>query len=306
MDPNRDSIFDDISKLATEQSNPLSENIDSASVEEILRVINEEDKLVPRAVEKELKYIEKAVELIVESIKRVGRLFYFGAGTSGRLGILDAVECPPTFGTPPDLIKGFIAGGNDAVFKAVEGAEDSEQNGADDLIKAGVNEKDVVCGIAASRRTPYVIGAVKKAKELGAATLFVTTNPRESFIFQEADISICPFVGPEVIMGSTRMKSGTAQKLVLNMLTTASMIRLGKVYGNMMIDLQLTNNKLKERARRIIMIITGIDYETAGKYLADAGGHVKTALVMILAKVSRDEAVSRLTAADGFVKRAIE
>ncbi len=305
-DPSKDSLFSEISNLSTEQRNPASMNIDSASIKEILHIINNEDKNVPAAVEKELPYIEKAVELIVNAVRNGGRLIYFGAGTSGRLGILDAAECPPTFGTPYDLIKGFIAGGRKAVFKAVEGAEDLESIGEGDVVKAEVTNKDVVCGIAASKRTPYVIGAVKKAKALGAATIFITTNPREEFNLKEADIAICPFVGPEVIMGSTRMKSGTAQKLVLNMLTTASMIRLGKVYENMMIDLQLTNNKLRERARRIIMIITGIDYDSASKYLEDAGGNVKIALVMILAKVDSAEAQRKLTAADGFVKKALE
>ncbi len=192
------------------------------------------------------------------------------------------------------------------MFRAQEGAEDYEENGAADVVKAGINMNDVVCGIAASRRTPYVIGAVKKAKQLGAKTLYVTCNPRSEFNIKEVDVAICPYVGPEVIMGSTRMKSGTAQKLVLNMLTTASMIRLGKVYENMMIDLQMTNKKLVERSKRIIMTITELSYEEAGDFLEKAGGHVKTALVMILAKVSADDARSRLKSADGFVRKAIE
>ena len=231
------SLFSEISKLSTEQRNPSSMDIDARSTLEILQRINEEDKKVPLSVQKELPFIEKAVEIIVKSLKNGGRLIYFGAGTSGRLGVVDASECPPTFGTPYGLISGYIAGGKEAMFKAQEGAEDFEENGANDVLKARVTNKDVVCGIAASRRTPYVVGAVKKAKELGAVTLFITTNPREQFDLKEVDIAICPDVGPEVIMGSTRMKSGTAQKLVLNMLTTAAMIRLGKVYENMMIDL---------------------------------------------------------------------
>jgi N-acetylmuramic acid 6-phosphate etherase len=299
-------LFSEISKLSTEQRNPKSMDIDARSTREILKIINEEDKTVPLAVEKELPYIEEAVELIVKALKNGGRLLYFGAGTSGRLGVVDASECPPTFGTPFGLVDGYIAGGKEAMFRAQEGAEDYEENGEKDIIEANVNGKDVVCGIAASRRTPYVVGAVKKAKELGAATLFVTTNPREQFNLKEVDIAICPYVGPEVIMGSTRMKSGTAQKLVLNMLTTATMIRLGKVYENMMIDLQMTNKKLVERSKRIVMTITGLSYEEAEEYLKKAAGHVKTALVMIKAGVDVEEAKERLIKADGFVRKAIE
>lgn len=301
----RKKLFSEISKLSTEQRNSKSQNIDAENIFGILKIINEEDKTIPAAVEKEIPYIEKAVEIIVDALKNGGRLLYFGAGTSGRLGVIDAAECPPTFGTHSDLIQGFIAGGKEAMFRAQEGAEDFEENGAEDVLKANVTYKDVVCGIAASRRTPYVIGAVKKAKELGAKTLYVTCNPRSTFDIQEVDIAICPDVGPEVIMGSTRMKSGTAQKLVLNMLTTASMIRLGKVYENMMIDLQMTNKKLVERSKRIVMTVTGITYEEAEIYLKKANGHVKTALVMILAKVNADEAKERLKKADGFVRQAI-
>jgi N-acetylmuramic acid 6-phosphate etherase len=300
------NLFAEISKLHTEQRNKNSMDIDVRSTSEILKIINSEDKTVPLAVEKELPHIEQAVELIVAALKNGGRLLYFGAGTSGRIGVVDAAECPPTFGTSPDLIQGFIAGGKEAMFRAQEGAEDLEENGAKDVIKAKVNSKDIICGIAASRRTPYVIGAVKKAKELGAKTIYVTCNPREEFDIKEVDVAICPFVGPEVIMGSTRMKSGTAQKLVLNMLTTASMIRLGKVYENMMIDLQMTNKKLVERSKRIVMTVTGVDYDKAADVLKKADGHVKTALVMIKADVSASEARKRLKKTDGFVKRAIE
>lgn len=300
------SLFEEISKLTTEQRNPRSAQIDISSIAEILKIINEEDKLVPYAVEQELPYIEQAVEIIVKALKSGGRLLYFGAGTSGRLGVVDASECPPTFGTPYGMIEGFIAGGEAAMFRAQEGAEDKEENGAKEVVDANVTSKDVVCGIAASRRTPYVIGAVKKAKELGAKTLYVTTNPRKDFDIKEVDVAICPYVGPEVVMGSTRMKSGTAQKLVLNMLTTASMIRLGKVYENMMIDLQMTNKKLVERSKKIVMTITGLSYDDASVALENAKGHVKTALVMILAKVDYKEAKERLKQADGFVRRAIE
>ncbi len=300
------SLFDEISKLTTEQRNSNSMDIDARSTREILEIINNEDKTIASAVEKEIPYIEQAVEVIVKALKSGGRLLYFGAGTSGRLGVVDASECPPTFGTPFGLIDGFIAGGKEAMFRAQEGAEDYEENGAKDVIAVNVNSKDVVCGIAASRRTPYVVGAVKKAKELGSFTLFVTTNPRENFDIKEVDIPICPYVGPEVVMGSTRMKSGTAQKLVLNMLTTTAMIRMGKVYENMMIDLQMTNKKLVERSKKIVMTITGISYEKAAEYLEKADGHVKTALVMILANVNVEEAKVRIEKADGFVRKAIE
>ena len=308
MNPSEDRklIFEELNRLTTEQRNPNSMQIDSKSTIEILKIINDEDKTVALAVEKEIKYMAEAVDIIVNSIKNGGRLLYFGAGTSGRLGVIDASECPPTFGTPFGLIEGFIAGGKEAMFRAQEGAEDYEENGVKDVIAAKVTKKDVVCGIAASRRTPYVVGAVKRAKDIGAKTIFVTTNPRENFNIKEVDVAICPYVGPEVIMGSTRMKSGTAQKLVLNMLTTAAMIGLGKVYENMMVDLQMTNKKLVERSKKIVMTITGISYEDAEDYLNKANGHVKTALVMIKAGVDVEEARQRLEKAEGFVRKAID
>jgi N-acetylmuramic acid 6-phosphate etherase len=299
-------VFEEIKNLLTEQRNPNSMDIDSKSTLEILKIINEEDKKVPYAVEKEIPYIAQAVEFVVDSFKKGGRLLYFGAGTSGRLGVVDAAECPPTFGTPHEMVQGFIAGGREAMFVAQEGAEDKEENGANDVLKANVTSKDTVVGIAASRRTPYVVGAIKKAKELGAKTVFITSNPRKEFNIKEVDVAICPEVGPEVIMGSTRMKSGTAQKLILNMITTTAMIRIGKVYENMMIDLQMTNQKLVERSKRIVMIITGVSYEEAEKYLKEAKGNVKTALVMILANVPYEEAVRRLKLSEGFVRQAIE
>lgn len=301
----RKKLFDEISALSTEQRNQNSMNIDVESIAGILKIINDEDKTIPFAVEKELPYIERAVEIIVNTLKHGGRLLYFGAGTSGRLGVVDASECPPTFGTPFGLIEGYIAGGKEAMFRAQEGAEDKEENGANDVIHAKVNSKDVVCGIAASRRTPYVIGAIKKAHELGAKTLYITCTPRNTFNIENVDVAMCVDVGPEVVMGSTRMKSGTAQKLVLNMLSTTSMIRMGKVYENMMIDLQMTNRKLEERSKRIVMTITGVSYEEAEEFLAKSKGHVKTALVMILAKVDYKEAQERLKKADGFVRKAI-
>ena len=305
-------LFQQLRALTTEQRNVASTEIDAQNIGEILSIINNEDKRVAYKVEEEIPFIAQAVELILQALKRGGRLIYVGAGTSGRLGILDAAECPPTFGSSPGMVEGLIAGGEPAVFRSQEGAEDSEEAGARDIDAKKVSANDVVCGIAASLRTPYVVGAVKQAKKLGAATIYVATNPRsrldapEFFDLKSAiDVAICPEVGPEVVMGSTRMKSGTAQKLVLNMLTTTAMVRLGKTYENMMIDLQLTNEKLRERAKRIVMTITGLEYEAAARALAAAEGHVKTALVMVKANVPKPEAHRRLKESDGFVRPAI-
>lgn len=298
-------LSEELARLMTEQRNPASMNLDRMSTGEILRLINSQDKLVPLAVEQEIPWITEAVELIVTSFRNGGRLIYFGAGTSGRLGVVDASECPPTFGVPDGMVVGMIAGGNAAMFKAQEGAEDSPDQARRDVEALGVNAKDTVCGIAASRRTPYVVAAVAHAKKLGAKTIYVTTNPRKHFDL-DVDVAICPEVGPEVVMGSTRMKSGTAQKLVLNMLTTTAMVRIGKVYENMMVDLQLTNQKLVERSRRIVMTATGVDYDRAAAVLAETGGHVKTAIVMLKAGVPIDEARRRVNAAGGFVRGAIE
>lgn len=297
-------LFDELRTLATEQRNPATLSIDVAPVDEIVRLINAEDHRVAEAVREELPHIAEAVRIVVRAFRAGNRLFYVGAGTSGRLGILDASECPPTYGVDPDMVQGIIAGGPPAVFRSQEGAEDSEQRGADALVEAGVRPGDVVCGIAASRRTPFVLGAVARARAMGCPTLYVTCTPRAEFTVP-VDVAICPVVGPEVIMGSTRMKSGTAQKMVLNMLTTASMIRLGKVYENMMVDLQMTNRKLVERSRRTVMTVTGVDYEEAARVLDSADGHVKTALVMILGEVDAAQARRRLDRASGFVRAAI-
>ena len=297
-------VFEEISRLVTEQRNPVSEEIDTMSTIDILKVINKQDKKVAPAVEKEILYIEKAVDIVVEALKNGGRLIYVGAGTSGRLGVLDAAECPPTFGTDPEMISGLIAGGYGALVVAVEGSEDLYDNGAKDLMDINLSNKDVVCGIAASRRTPYVIGAINKARETGAKTLYITCTHRSAMNI-DVDVAICPVVGPEVIMGSTRMKSGTAQKLILNMITTTAMIRIGKVYKNMMVDLQMNSQKLKERSKRTLMMVTGVDYEKAENYLIKAGGSVKTAIVMIFCDVSRHEAEEKLKKSDGFVKKAI-
>lgn len=298
-------LFSELASLSTEKRNPRTTEIDSADTIDILRLISAEDHLVAPAVAKEIPYIAGAVEIIVSAFQAGGRLFYVGAGTSGRLGVVDASEIPPTFGSDPELVQGIIAGGPDAVFRSKEGAEDVGDDGRQALIEAGINEKDVVCGIAASRRTPFVVGAVEYARETGCRTLFVTCNPRQDFDL-DVDVAICPEVGPEPIMGSTRMKSGTAQKLVLNMLTTASMIKLGKVYQNMMIDLKMTSAKLVQRARRVVMVATGVSYEVADEVLTKADGHVKTAIVMILANVEVGKAGELLEKADGFVREAIK
>ncbi len=298
-------LYKKLETLITEKQNPESQGIGSMPSEKILKIINDQDKTVPFAVEKELPYIAKAVEIVVHAIKNGGRLIYVGAGTSGRLGVLDASEIPPTFGASPELIQGIIAGGYDALIRAQEGAEDIKENGGRDLMKLSFTKKDVACGISASRITPYVVGAIEKAKEVGAKTLYVTCTDRKQLEL-DVDVAICPVVGPEVIMGSTRMKSGTAQKLVLNMITTTTMIRLGKVYNNMMVDLQMTSKKLEERSKRTVIMVTGVDYETAKRVLKKADGHVKTALVMILKGVDKEQAQRRLQKADGFVKAAIE
>lgn len=306
-------LFDQLTSLTTEGRNKRTSKIDSLGTTEILRLINSEDRKVPGAVGKAIPEISRAVELVVRALRRGGRLIYVGAGTSGRLGILDASECPPTFGTSPKTIRGIIAGGKKAVFRSQEGAEDKAARGRGEIKALKLTTNDVVCGIAASLRTPYVIAAVQEARRLGAKTLYLTTNPRSKFnepqflqLRRSVDVAICVPVGPEVIMGSTRMKAGTAQKLVLNMITTASMIRLGKVYENMMVDLRMTSRKLEERAKRVLMIATGVNYSTAVKVLTRANGHVKTALVMIKAGVDAPEARSLLQRSDGFVRNALE
>ena len=258
-----------LSKMVTEGINPDTVNIDRVSTYDMLTMINEEDKKVAFAVEKVKESIAKAVDLTAERLLKGGRLIYMGAGTSGRLGVLDASECPPTFGVDFDLVKGIIAGGNSAIFKAVEGAEDSEELGKKDLINLNIKKEDVVCGIAASGRTPYVIGGMKYGKEVGAGVLSITMNS-ESEMASIADIDISIMVGPEVIMGSTRMKAGTAQKMVLNMISTGTMIKLGKVYGNLMIDLQASNDKLVARAKRILILATGELLENNRGYVQKA------------------------------------
>ncbi len=301
-------LFKEISSLRTEQVNPKTKEIDLLGTNDLLELINQEDKLVAIAVEEEIPKIALAVDRITEAFSLGGRLFYVGAGTSGRLGIIDAAECPPTFGTEPQMVQGIIAGGEAAVFQAQEGAEDSFDNGANEIIKRSVNPPDVVVGLAASGRTPFVKGALQEANKRGCYTVLITTVSQEQAeeLGVIADTKICPNVGAEVIMGSTRMKSGTAQKLVLNMLTTASMIKLGKTYGNVMVDLQLTNKKLEERAKRIVMSLSGVSYDEAANYLNAAQGNVKTALVMIFGDCSEADAKDVISKAEGHVKQAIK
>ncbi len=299
-----DPVYNELLNLVTEARNPASENIDDKSTEEILHIINQQDHLIPEVVKGQIPYITQAVDLMVESFKQGGRLFYIGAGTSGRLGVLDASECPPTFGTDPQMVQGIIAGGEKALTRAQEGSEDQVDTGAAELMSRGLTKNDIVCGIAASFRTPYVLGAIAKAREIGAKTIYVTCNPRENVTI-EVDVAICAVVGPEILMGSTRMKAGTATKLILNMLTTTAMTRLGKVYGNMMVDLMMTSRKLEERSKRVVMMVTGVDYDQAATLLQAADGHVKTAIVMELAGVDKVQAKQRLEANNGFVRQAI-
>ena len=301
----RSEVFDEIEGLVTETRNPLTMDIDTKNTLEILKLINDEDQKISDIVAGEIPHIANAADLIVDVFKKGGRLFYFGAGTSGRLGIIDASECPPTFGTDPEMIKGVIAGGYKALVRSQEGEEDKFDKGGLDLENAGFSKNDVAFGIAASRRTPYVLGGLNWAKGIGAKTIYLTCNPRSELTIS-VDVAICPVVGAEVVMGSTRMKAGTATKLILNMVTTTAMIRLGKVYENMMVDLKMTSKKLEERSKRIVMIATGVSYNDARYYLEKANGHVKTALVMILANASVEDARLRLRDANGFIRKAIE
>ncbi|ALF10509.1 N-acetylmuramic acid 6-phosphate etherase [Parageobacillus thermoglucosidasius] len=294
-----------LERLTTEQRNNKTQNLDEMTTKEILQVMNEEDKTVAIAVSKELTQIEKLVQKVIASFRQGGRLIYMGAGTSGRLGILDAVECPPTFGTEKEMVQGLIAGGLEAFTNAVEGAEDNEELAVRDLQSIGLTEKDIVIGIAASGRTPYVISGLRYAKQIGAATGSIACN-KEAEMSKYADISVEVETGPEILTGSTRLKAGTAQKMVLNMISTASMIGIGKVYKNLMVDVQATNVKLKERAKRIIMQAADVDAKTAERYYEAARGHVKTAIVMILLQCSYEEAEKRLQKANGFVRRALQ
>lgn len=294
-----------ITSLTTEQRNQRSLNIDQLTTSQIIGMMNEEDETVSRAVRKVLPQIDKAIEAIYATLKQSGRLFYIGAGTSGRLGVLDAAECPPTFCTPPDMVQAIMAGGESAMFTAVEGAEDDLDGGAKDLEKRGFTKNDILVGIAASGRTPYVIGALKYAQNLGAITVSLACNENAE-ISKYAHHSIEVIVGPEILSGSTRLKSATAQKMILNMLSTTAMIKLGKVYGNLMVDLHASNLKLIERARRIVMDVTGITYQEAEVILNQTNQKVKPAIVMALAGVSLEKANEVIDRANGFTRKAIE
>ncbi len=292
-------------ELLTEQPNPASASIDTLPTEEVLRLINAEDYRVAEAVGKEIPAIAHAVDAIVAAFERGGRLFYIGAGTSGRLGVLDASECPPTFGVSPDLVQGIIAGGDPALNHATEESEDDAAAGARDLLVRGFGSRDVLVGIAASGRTPYVLGAVAEARRIGAVTVGITAIP-DSELARSVNIAIAPRTGPEVVTGSTRMKAGTAQKLVLNMLSTAAFIRSGYVYGNLMVNVQANNTKLADRACRIISQATGVDREEAARLLSAAGNRAPVAILMAKTGLAADEAERHLAAAGGRISQALK
>jgi N-acetylmuramic acid 6-phosphate etherase len=290
--------------LLTEAQNPASSEIDSLSTLEMLRVINAADQEVALAVQRELPHIARAVDSIASHLEKGGRLFYMGAGTSGRLGVLDASECPPTFNTPPDLVQGLIAGGDGALRRSIEKAEDDPEQGKQDLVACNFSSADVLVGIAASGRTPYVLGAVAYARSLGALSIGLSCTP-DSELARAAEIAITPVPGPEIVTGSTRLRAGTATKLVLNMLSTGTMIRLGYVYGNLMVNVQPTNEKLVDRARRIIAAIAGVSYDEASRLLSVAGS-VRTAIVMHKRNMTRVEAEAKLAASHGRLRAALE
>jgi N-acetylmuramic acid 6-phosphate etherase len=288
----------------TERSNPRSENLSSQSTLQIVELMNDEDATVAQAVQRVLPNIAAAIDQIVSRLSASGRLFYIGTGTSGRLGVLDASECPPTFGVSPELVQAIIAGGYDACYRAVEASEDDANAGEADLRARSFSNRDVLVGIAASGRTPYTVGAVTFARSIGAFTIGLTSVP-DSLLTKTADISIVPVVGPEVITGSSRLKAGTAQKMVLNMLSTATMVRLGYVSGNRMSNLQARNVKLRERALRVLQAETGLDQVAAKETLEAANSDLKVALVMVKAKTTREKAIEALDKSDGKVEPAI-
>lgn len=292
-------------QLTTETVNDKTKNIDQLDTLDIVKVINEEDKTVANAVEAELPQIAKAIDAVAERFQKGGRIIYCGAGSSGRMGTLDAVELTPTYSVPPERAFGLMAGGEQALYQAIEGAEDSEELAVDDLKKVGITEHDCVIGIAASGRTPYTIAALRYANEMGALSVSISCN-RDSAMSKVAQISISPVVGPEVISGSTRMKAGTAQKMIVNMLSTGVMVRIGKVYGNYMVHVQPTNQKLVARACNMIVQLTGVDPDTANKYLEQCDRKVSTAIVMILAACSKEQANQALAQCQGHVRKAIE
>lgn len=294
-----------LEKLTTEQRNPATEHIDELPTLDMVALMNAEDKKVAEAVEKILPQIARAIDLIAEKLQKGGHLFYMGAGTSGRLGILDAVECPPTYGTDYELVQGLIAGGTTAIFQAKEGAEDDPALGRADLEEAGFAAKDVLVGIAASGRTPYVKGGLAYAKELGA-TAIALACAEQAEIAELSDLALLPVTGPEVVTGSTRMKAGTAQKMVLNMLSTGTMVKLGKVYGNLMVDVKATNEKLAERALRIVMAAAGCQRKEAEAALRRAGGQAKLAILIALTGCSPAEGRLQLGMAQGHLAKALK
>lgn len=296
--------MDALETLITEQPNQRTVNLDSMPIMEALQIMNEEDALVAQAVRGALPQIAEAIQAVIRSLEQGGRLIYIGAGTSGRIGLLDAVECPPTFGTPPEMVIGLLAGGQSAFAKAVEDAEDSTTLGVEDLKAVGLSAKDTVIGIAASGRTPYVAAALEYAKQVGCKTVAIACT-KPSVIGKLADIAVEVVVGPEVVAGSTRLKAGTAQKMILNMISTLSMVGIGKVYKNLMVDVQTTNQKLRTRAENIVMMATGTDRQTASKVLRETQGNVKVAIVMILTGQDAKAAAECLAAAKGHVGRAI-
>lgn len=293
-----------MTRSTTEARNPASEKIDTLTALEIVRLINDEDSRVVPAVCRESAPIARAVEIIADRLRAGGRLIYIGAGTSGRLGVLDASECPPTFSTPPEMVVGIIAGGYGALTRAVEGAEDHPETAVEDLKAASLSSCDVVVGIATSGRTPYVIGGLKYAREIGAFAIGLACNDGSALV-GAADLMITPVVGPEVISGSTRLKAGTATKLVLNTLTTGAMVLLGKTYGNLMVDLKATNAKLIQRTRRIVAELTGLTESEAEQQLACCGGELKTAVVAHRHRISAEEARQRLSQAGNQLRRAL-
>lgn len=298
-------VFQELADLVTEKTNSRTRHIDRLNSRQILSLINHEDTRVAEAVAREIPYIAQAVELVVERIKMGGRLFYIGAGTSGRLGVLDAAECPPTFGTDPKMIVGIIAGGRRSLIRSREGVEDDLTAARKDIARHRIGPRDIVVGISASKRTPYTLEGLREAHRRGAATVFISCNPRR-MAAKEFDVLICPVVGPEVIAGSSRMKAGTAQKMILNMITTTVMIRTGRIYGNRMVELMATSEKLKERAKRALMDVCDIEYARAAALLKRARGHVKSAIIMHETGVTLSRARQLLEQADGFADRALK
>lgn len=303
----KQELYNQLKELETEQRNPETMHVDLADPLEIVRLMNEQDKKVAEFVSTRKEHIAQAVSYAHEALAQGGRLIYTGAGTSGRLGVLDAAECPPTFGTRPEQVVGLIAGGREAMFVAQEGSEDLPEHGERDIAHLNVTDKDVVCGLAASGRTPYVLGTLDEAKRRGARTVMVCCVVAERVkLEQEPDVMIDIPVGPEVIMGSTRLKSATAQKMVCNMISTGAMIRLGKVYENVMVDLMLTNKKLVERSRRIITMFSDVDYDEATRLMKESGGKVKVALLMGLASIGKEKAEKKLEEHNGFIRAALQ